>query len=451
MKTRLSAAASRQKHLALLLHPEWGVATDMRTPEARLEEAEALIIAAGLQCAASKIVSLPHIRKATLFGSGKLDELAVLAKEQGAGVVVVNCALAPVQQRNLEEALGAKVLDRTGLIIEIFARRAQTAEASLQVELASLAYQKNRLVRFWTHLERQRGGGGFLAGPGERQIESDRRQITSRITRLSKKLTAIRARRTLHRQARARAGWHTIALAGYTNAGKSTLFSKMTRALNPARAALFDTLDPSMRACTIPNGGAGQGGKIILADTVGFISGLPPQLIAAFRATLEEVEEASLILHVRDVSHPDTLEQKKDVETVLEEMGITPCDDRIILEVLNKIDRLQPDQRRFLLARDDIYPVSAKTGEGLDALFAAIIAKLNRKRDIRPVNILLQSHERGKALAFLRQRGQIVRETVLEDGSIRLDMRMPATALNQFRKYFPLHSPPHLHRHSAAE
>ena len=315
-----------------------------RLPAARLEEAIGLARAIDLNVVEVGIVPIGDIRPATYIGKGKVDEIAGLVKTLGAGIVVVDCALSPVQQRNLEKAWGAKVLDRSGLILEIFGRRARTKEGALQVELAHLTYQRTRLVRSWTHLERQRGGFGFLGGPGESQLEIDRRLIEERIVRIEAELEKVKKRRKLHRDSRARVPYPIAALVGYTNAGKSTLFNRLTKASVLEADMLFATLDPTLRAVALPSGL-----KIIVSDTVGFISDLPTMLVAAFRATLEEVIEADVILHVRDISHSDTEAQSRDVEEVLRELGIETDKDERLIEVWNKIDRL--DARRSHCAR----------------------------------------------------------------------------------------------------
>src|SRR6202795_4899071 len=314
----------------------------LRSPEAKLEEAVGLARAIDLNVVSSGVVPLGSIRPATFIGKGKVEEFAGLIKSLDAGIVVMDCALSPVQQRNLEKAWAAKVLDRTGLILEIFGRRARTREGSLQVELAHLNYQRSRLVRSWTHLERQRGGFGFMGGPGEAQIETDRRLIGERIARIERELEGVKRTRALHRASRKRVPYPIVALVGYTNAGKSTLFNRMTRATVVSADMLFATLDPTLRALSLPHGG-----KAMLSDTVGFISNLPTQLVAAFRATLEEVIEADVILHVRDVSHGDTEAQSHDVGEVLRDLGIEPADPRII-EVWNKIDRVDAAERARL-------------------------------------------------------------------------------------------------------
>ncbi|MGB8121106.1 MAG: GTPase HflX, partial [Pseudolabrys sp.] len=336
-----------------------------RTPEARLGEAVGLARAIDLTVVEAGLVTLNEIRPATYIGKGKVDEIAGLAKSLSASVVVMDCPVSPVQQRNLEKAWSTKVIDRTGLILEIFGRRARTREGALQVELAHLTYQKSRLVRSWTHLERQRGGFGFLGGPGETQIEADRRVIEERIARIESELDKVKRTRKLHRDSRKRVPYPIIALVGYTNAGKSTLFNRITAASVLSADMLFATLDPTLRAVQLPHGA-----RVILSDTVGFISDLPTMLVAAFRATLEEVIEADVILHVRDISHDDSEAQSHDVGKVLGELGIESSDRRL-LEVWNKIDSLNSDQRLRVsnLAerqQDRSYPllVSALNGEG---------------------------------------------------------------------------------------
>lgn len=342
-------------------------------PAARLEEAVGLTGAIGLAVAHSLLVPIAKPRPDTLLSAGKLEEIRSLIVEADAQVVIVDHPLSPVQQRNLERAWNAKVLDRTGLILEIFGERAQTKEGRLQVELAHLSYQKSRLVRSWTHLERQRGGRGFMGGPGERQIEADRRQIQGRIDVIRRKLDEVRRTRGLHREGRRRSANPVVALVGYTNAGKSTLFNRLTGAQVAAKDQLFATLDPTMRAVSLPDGQTA-----ILSDTVGFIADLPTTLVAAFRATLEEVVEADVILHVRDIAAEQTEAQKRDVESVLEELGVdaAPGAGRVI-EVWNKSDLLSADQREALsnqASRREGAPVliSAQTGEGIRELLERI-------------------------------------------------------------------------------
>jgi len=342
----------------------------LRDAEARLAEAVGLTQAIGLQVIGEYIVPLSRPTPATLIGSGKAEEIAAGARGLEPEVIVVNAQLSPVQQRNLEKAWNTKVLDRTALILEIFGERAQTREGRLQVELAHLTYQRSRLVRSWTHLERQRGGFGFLGGPGETQIETDRRLIGERIAKIRKELTEVARTRGLHRSARKRVPYPVVALVGYTNAGKSTLFNTLTKSEVLAKDLLFATLDPTMRGLKLPDGR-----NVILSDTVGFIADLPHELIAAFRATLEEVLEADVILHIRDAAHEETEAQRVDVLKVLSELGIDTDGGRSILEVLNKIDLLEVDERRALLARakrGGAIAISALTGDGLAELLARI-------------------------------------------------------------------------------
>ncbi|MGD0191961.1 MAG: GTPase HflX [Rhizomicrobium sp.] len=340
----------------------------------RLAEAVGLTRAIGLQVVAEHIVPLARATPATLIGSGKVDEVASEARALEPEVIIVNTLLSPVQQRNLETAWQTKVLDRTALILEIFGERAQTREGRLQVELAHLTYQRSRLVRSWTHLERQRGGFGFLGGPGETQIETDRRLIGERLAKIRRELESVKRTRGLHRKARQRVPYPVVALVGYTNAGKSTLFNALTKSAVLAKDLLFATLDPTMRALKLPSGR-----RIVLSDTVGFIADLPTELVAAFRATLEEVLEADVIVHVRDAAHGETEAQKADVMKVLSELGIEPEGDRTILEVLNKIDLLDASARRALLARNSkVGPIaiSALSGDGIDALLTRVDSEL---------------------------------------------------------------------------
>ena len=393
------------------------------SPEDRLAESTGLAEAIDLDVAESLIVPVPEPRPGTLFGSGKVEELKDLVAARKAGLVVVDHAVTPVQQRNLEKAWNAKVLDRTGLILEIFGRRARTREGRLQVELAHLTYQKGRLVRAWTHLERQRGGAGFLGGPGEAQIELDRRMLEARIDAIKKELTQVVRTRELHRAGRRKVPYPIVAIVGYTNAGKSTLFNRVTGAAVLAKDQVFATLDPTMREVRLASGR-----RIILSDTVGFISDLPTMLVAAFRATLEEVIEADLVLHVRDISHPESQAQARDVESVLCDLGIdTLPADRHILEVWNKVDRLDGEIRHELekAARFREVPpvlVSAITGEGLDALLATIDDRLGRHDEI--VTVVVPASD-GRLLGWLYENAEVIeRATDDESGDVTCRVRI---------------------------
>ncbi len=396
-----------------------------RAPKASLAEAEGLAAAIGLAVAYSAVVTVPHPRPATLLGQGKVEEIGGKVAENHIEVVFVDAPLTPVQQRNLEKAWACKVVDRTGLILEIFADRARTREGRLQVELARLSYQRSRLVRTWNHLERQRGGRGFLAGPGERQIESDRRLIADRIAKLKRELEEVRRTRTLHRASRKRVPYPVIALVGYTNAGKSTLFNRLTAAEVMAKDMLFATLDPTMRQLRLPSGR-----NAIVSDTVGFISDLPHDLVAAFSATLEEVREADVIVHVRDASHPDAAAQKQDVETILQEVGVDAG--ATVIEVLNKIDLLPAEAQMSLAGgaeRTDALLISALEGNGLDALLARIEAALSRGDNLHDFHLPLSD---GASIAWLYANGRVV-ERADADGFADMKVGLSAADAQRFR------------------
>ncbi|HWB44124.1 MAG TPA: GTPase HflX [Hyphomicrobiaceae bacterium] len=398
--------------------------------EDRAQEAAGLARAIALDVRAVHTVNIVHPQPATLLGSGKVAEIAALVTEHGAGLVIVDHALSPTQQRNLEKAWSCKVLDRTGLILEIFGARALTREGRLQVELAHLTYQRSRLVRSWTHLERQRGGFGFLGGPGEAQIETDRRLIDERITAIRKELAGVVKTRGLHRAGRKRVPLPVAAIVGYTNAGKSTLFNRLTGAGVSARDQVFETLDPTMREVKLPSGR-----RIVLSDTVGFISHLPTALVAAFRATLEEVVEADLVLHVRDISHPETEAQRADVARVLADLGVdTQAADAAVLEVWNKIDSVSAPARAELTraARRNEPPtvvVSALTGEGTDALLAAMDRHFGRRDEV--VTVEIPSSE-GRLLSWLHQNAEVLHQSTSDSGSITATLRLDAAARARF-------------------
>lgn len=428
---------ARAPDSALIIHP-LPPGSDSSRAEARLEEATGLAVALGLHAREGLIEPVRKLEAGTYFGKGKLDTLHARITDLGVNAVIIDTALSPVQQRNLEKRWQVKVIDRTGLILEIFAERARTREGTLQVELARLTYERSRLVRTWTHLERQRGGRGFLAGPGETQIETDRRLLASKMAKLRRELEQVKRTRALHRTRRQAAPWPAIALVGYTNAGKSTLFNRLTAAGVLAKDMPFATLDPTVRGVRLPSGR-----RVLVSDTVGFITDLPTELIAAFRATLEEVREADILVHVRDLSDPDHEGRKADVENVLTALECGPACGQPLIEAWNKIDRLDAEARDDVVwaarmasgkSRASVHPVSAVTGEGVAELLTAIDAALGR--DDERISLELAPGQ-AEIAAWLHEHGEVLSEKRGRNtGKLRIEARLSGPDAGRFRAKF---------------